>query len=69
MGHPRRLPWVTVALLVVTIGLELAQSYVASRHGRAADAAVKIAGIVVAAAVVGLVNELEVRWRAARSAR
>jgi VanZ family protein len=63
LAYPRRLGWLALGLICLAIGLELAQTLVSSRHGRARDAAIKIAGVIIAATIVAAGNKVEQRLR------
>ena len=63
LAYPRRLGWLALGLICLAIGLELAQTLASSRHGRARDAAIKIAGVIIAAVIVAVGNRIEQRLR------
>ncbi|WP_156639746.1 VanZ family protein [Bosea sp. PAMC 26642] len=62
LAYPRRLGWLALGLIVMALGLEFGQTLVSSRHGRAMDAMVKIAGVVIALIIVTAGNKIEEKW-------
>jgi hypothetical protein len=46
-AYPRRRGWILLAVIGVAVGLEVAQSFAPTRHGRAPDAVVKVLGGLV----------------------
>lgn len=46
VAYPRRVPSILLGVFLLVVGLEVAQAFEETRHARAADALVKIAGAV-----------------------
>ncbi|MGV8856888.1 MAG: hypothetical protein ACOH2L_19930 [Devosia sp.] len=62
MAYPRHIWWAVAFVIVGAIGLEWLQNLRPNRHGREADALVKIAGAVIGLGTGSLIAQI-VGWR------
>ncbi|SIR47178.1 hypothetical protein SAMN05880592_12325 [Bosea sp. TND4EK4] len=64
-AYPRQRWFVLAAIVAVALGLEWAQTWEATRHGRPHDAVVKLLGATVGASIAFLLDQMIARLRRA----